>query len=195
MDGYQLRKQKKQEAILAAGLKLMKENGVQKTTVSDVANAAGVSKVTIFNYYETKEKLVHEILVYYIREAFKEFEKIVEGDAPFEEKMESIIFRKIEESQRLNTEFYELMMQLYNEPGNFIEDLYMNEGIRLYQKLFTQGKREGLINPHISDQAMMIYFNIFNEGLKNENVYKAVLPITGEIMEMFLYGLSGSPKK
>lgn len=46
--------------IAAAAVALFAEQGFDATTVSDVAEAAGVSRRTVYRYFETKEDLVFE---------------------------------------------------------------------------------------------------------------------------------------
>jgi AcrR family transcriptional regulator len=45
-------------AIHEAGMRLFAERGFGGTTVDDIADAAGVSRATVFSYYATKEEIV-----------------------------------------------------------------------------------------------------------------------------------------
>jgi len=56
-----LRERKKAATRLAiheAGLRLFAERGFAGTTVDDIADAAGVSRATVFSYFPTKEEIV-----------------------------------------------------------------------------------------------------------------------------------------
>jgi AcrR family transcriptional regulator len=56
-----LRERKKAATRLAiheAGMRLFAERGFAGTTVDDIAEAAGVSRATVFAYYATKEEIV-----------------------------------------------------------------------------------------------------------------------------------------
>ncbi|WP_425954081.1 TetR/AcrR family transcriptional regulator [Xylanimonas sp. McL0601] len=60
-----LREQKKQQtrtAIMDAALELFIGRGFTVVTVAEVARAARVSEATVFNYFRTKEDLVHDRL-------------------------------------------------------------------------------------------------------------------------------------
>ncbi|MGI8665639.1 MAG: TetR/AcrR family transcriptional regulator [Jatrophihabitans sp.] len=52
------KKRRTREAITDAAIRLFIEHGFDRVSVSDVAAAADVSKVTVFNYFPTKEDLV-----------------------------------------------------------------------------------------------------------------------------------------
>ncbi len=56
----------KQSFIIDAALKTFSKNGYKKTSVSDIAAAAGISKAMIFHYFGTK-KALYIFLIYYCR--------------------------------------------------------------------------------------------------------------------------------
>ena len=49
--------------ILDAALKLFAERGFDGTSISTVAKEAGVAKGLIYNYFESKEELIHQIVM------------------------------------------------------------------------------------------------------------------------------------
>jgi TetR/AcrR family transcriptional repressor of uid operon len=46
------------ERILAGALSCFQEVGIQRTTMDDIARAAGVSRITVFRRFDTKDQLV-----------------------------------------------------------------------------------------------------------------------------------------
>jgi AcrR family transcriptional regulator len=55
----QRKKQQTQQAIYEAARRLFTERGFDRVTVAEVARAANVSEVTVFNYFPTKEDLFY----------------------------------------------------------------------------------------------------------------------------------------
>ena len=53
----ELKKRQTREAIAATAMRLFVQRGFDRVTVADVAEAAGVSEKTVFNYFPTKEDL------------------------------------------------------------------------------------------------------------------------------------------
>jgi AcrR family transcriptional regulator len=53
----ELKKQRTREAIASTAFHLFAERGFDRVTVAEVAEAAGVSEKTVFNYFPTKEDL------------------------------------------------------------------------------------------------------------------------------------------
>jgi len=75
---------KSRQQILDAALKLFSEKGFDKTSVSDIAREAGVSKGLAYNYFESKQKLAEAIFEMTI-ELGKEMEAVVDGiEDPYE---------------------------------------------------------------------------------------------------------------
>lgn len=55
-------RQKSQEKIEDAALELFAEKGFHNTSITAIAKAAGISKGLLYNYYESKEDLLHQIV-------------------------------------------------------------------------------------------------------------------------------------
>ncbi|WP_020575504.1 TetR family transcriptional regulator [Actinopolymorpha alba] len=52
------KKQQTRQAIAEAAMRLFAERGFESVTVNEIAEAAGVAKVTLFTYFPTKDSLV-----------------------------------------------------------------------------------------------------------------------------------------
>ena len=58
------RRDSKKEAILLAGMEVMKAHGYNGTSVKDIVEAAGVPKGSFYNYFESKEQFAIEAIDY-----------------------------------------------------------------------------------------------------------------------------------
>jgi AcrR family transcriptional regulator len=72
------KKQRAREAISKAAITLFLREGYDEVSVAQVAEAAEVSKATVFNYFPTKEDLV----LYQSRDHFEESAQIVRARPP-----------------------------------------------------------------------------------------------------------------
>lgn len=61
-------KKQKQEAILEAALKVFSEKGYAVAKIAEVAQAGGVGKGTIYEYYNSKENLFFGVFQWYVDE-------------------------------------------------------------------------------------------------------------------------------
>ena len=94
MDGFERRRELKKRNILDAALNLFLTNGVQKVSIAEIASKAAVSQVTIYNYFESKDNLVHEVITYYVDRVWNDYEQLFNSSLPFYEKVKQIIFDK-----------------------------------------------------------------------------------------------------
>ena len=70
---YEEIRQQSKAAIMEAALELFASKGFSSTSISQIAKAAGISKGLMYNYFESKEQLLHEI----IKSAFEEAEGLM----------------------------------------------------------------------------------------------------------------------
>jgi AcrR family transcriptional regulator len=64
----ELKKAATREALVDAAARLFAERGVERTTMDDIARAAGTSRTSVFNYFGYKEMIVCEIGARYVAE-------------------------------------------------------------------------------------------------------------------------------
>lgn len=85
------RERKKRETrarIVDAATRLFVAHGFDAPTVDDIAEAADVAKGTIYNYFDTKEALLFELLIELEREVQRGAPRIAEGPGPLERILE-----------------------------------------------------------------------------------------------------------
>src|SRR5690625_7655455 len=105
MDGFERRKKQKQTAILKASLKLFMKNGIKKVSIQMIAKEAGVSQVTIYNYFGSKDQLVDEVIAYYVNNLWVEYEEIIYSkQLSYKEKLEQVTFQKNRDADRKSDE-------------------------------------------------------------------------------------------
>ncbi|ACB85512.1 TetR/AcrR family transcriptional regulator [Natranaerobius thermophilus] len=90
-------KSNKRMDILVAAAKVFSEENFYQVKVQEIADAAGIGKGTIYEYFNSKEELFHEML----REGFKQYYQVVRID-PNDERS---IWIKLEEFLKNNVYF------------------------------------------------------------------------------------------
>ncbi|ARK30591.1 TetR/AcrR family transcriptional regulator [Halalkalibacter krulwichiae] len=191
MDGFQRRKEQKKRNILDAATALFMTYGIQKVSISEIAKEANVSQVTIYNYFENKHTLIHEVFIYYVDKALSDFEQVVHSDISFPEKLKQIIFTKREVAQQIHEEFYHYLMKEYSKEGNYIDKIYEEKTIPIFTKLFQEGMEQGYVDPTLSQEAILFYIQMLKDYIQKEEIYKKILPLTEEITSIFFYGIVG----
>lgn len=107
---YEEIREEKRELIVSSALKLFAENGYHSTTISKIAKEANISKGLLYNYFESKESLLINILEEFISMVGNLINPNQDDEITTEE-MESF-FDSLIDSMRTNREHWIVLFQL-----------------------------------------------------------------------------------
>ena len=82
----------KKLAIIGTAQRLFYERGIRATKMIDVANDLKISKKTLYLIFRSKELLVDATYMSMLEEINERVEKVVKGNASFQEKLVEYIF-------------------------------------------------------------------------------------------------------
>ncbi|MCM3739464.1 TetR/AcrR family transcriptional regulator [Oceanobacillus luteolus] len=191
MNGFERRKELKKNNILEAALSLFLKHGFHKVSIAEIAKEADVSQVTIYNYFESKDNLIQKVIIYYVNKIWNEYEQLFNSDMPFPEKVKTIIFEKALVANQINEEFFEHFMKEYIKEDNYIMEFYNEVALPRFLELFEDGKQQGYVDQSVSDEAILLYIQMFADYMRREGMEKTALPLTEDLTKLFFYGLSG----
>jgi AcrR family transcriptional regulator len=104
------KKQETRRAIMQAAITLFSEKGFERTSIEELAKAAGIGKGTIYGYFQTKSDILHAFCEDELECLHQELTSNADKEIPILQQMVSIYmseFRQITE----NREFARLFMQ------------------------------------------------------------------------------------
>ncbi|MCF3943672.1 TetR/AcrR family transcriptional regulator [Oceanobacillus alkalisoli] len=191
MNGFERRKALKKNNILEASLSLFLKNGISKVSVSEIAKVADVSQVTIYNYFESKDNLIGEVYRYYVHQVWEEYLRLFNSKIPFPEKVKTMIFDKTLVANQINEEFLEYFMKNYMQEDSYIMKFYTETALPQFLELIAEGKEQGYIDKSISDEAIMLYIQMFADHMRREDIASSLLPLTEDLTKLFFYGIFG----
>ena len=84
-----------EEQILTAAFDVLIEKGLGDTKMQDIADRAGIKRTVLNYYFRTKEKLCQRVAGDILRQGMPEMVRILNGDLPLFEKIESFTERYI----------------------------------------------------------------------------------------------------
>jgi TetR/AcrR family fatty acid metabolism transcriptional regulator len=161
-------KKEKKDQIVEAAIREFARKGFSRTTINDIASAAGIGKGTVYEYFSNKEEIVHETFLFFMHTLEPDFQSIFLSKASAMEKMKQVLdgFSLFVGSEY--REMMELMFQFWSES---IKDkgpkgVMFKEMIKFYQvyrEIFSDIIIEGMgdgsfrkdINPR-STAAMIV---------------------------------------
>ena len=195
MNGFERRKEQKKEKIRRAALELFGIYGFKKVSVSDIANKAGVSPVTIYNHFRSKDDLVKDVVKTQFDDMLKKYREIIDGEGGFPEKLEAIVFDKSKIAGQFQGELAQALFQEEPEMQEYVDTLWQGDTVAMTLELLEQGRQEGYVNAETSPEALMMYLKIIRDGFAaNPELISAIAQNPESVRELntlILYGMLG----
>lgn len=193
------RKKDKKQAILTAATQIFIKQGYKKTSISQIAQEASASQVTLYKYFPSKIALARAVVIKLIVDGYQESEAALDNsNDTFVEKMQNIMSFGVKMSSSIDDDFVVFM---YNEfSGKTGDDSVMtayNEYKHgFWKKLLDQGRAEGMVNPQITDEGAIIYLDMFISYAMSSNPANAHSAVEiknheKDLMHLFFYGIMG----
>ncbi len=195
MNGFERRKEQKKDSIRRAALELFQAYGFKKVSINDIAQKAGVSQVTIYNHFGSKDELVRDVIKNLFYSMLEKYRGIVKEEKPFLQKLEAIVFDKSELIGQFQGELRQAVFSQDPEMRQFVESIWQGEINQLLIDLFEDGRKQGYISTDLSREAILTYYEIFRQGIYNSPHIQAKLEgnpkLIRELVSVFTYGLNG----
>lgn len=161
MDGFQKRTLKKRKAILDAAFVLFNQYGYKNVTIANISKEAHVSLETIYNYFESKDKLKNELLNHIIDDFCILTEDLMKSVLPIETKFEKLLLSKVDFAKKFSPEFLTEELHELNDL-----DLFDGEDRKQFfhdvmLQIIEQGREGKIITVDASSEALTTYVEIF----------------------------------
>lgn len=114
------KKQQTRETILATGIRLIGERGLDDLTVDEIAATAGVGKGTIYNYFPTKEAIVVAFLIEVERRVQASLSRIENAEGT----LDSILTKFLKRQFRLKQPYYRFVRVFLGQTFDRTDQMY-----------------------------------------------------------------------
>ena len=148
---WERRKEARPAEIVAAALHLFSDRGFAATRLEDVATVAGVSKGTVFLYFESKEQLFEAVVREAVAPNIARAEALVDGfEGPTPDLLRGL-FAFV--GDVLETPLTGVMKLIVSESGNFPQlarmyaDLVLRRAFALMRRVLERGVSRGEFRP------------------------------------------------
>ncbi|HEY5974579.1 MAG TPA: TetR/AcrR family transcriptional regulator [Geobacteraceae bacterium] len=186
-----------QGRILAAALQLFSQQGYNPTTTRAIAKEAGISEVTLFRHFSSKEQLLEEVITRYgfTTQLRHQLPKLVE--LPYEEALTIIANRMLDtlfelkdwirilhvevqcSSDKLHATYHRFLDSLFATYAEFFQAMQLKGGLREFDPLLAARAFHG------------VFFAFFNiEELLQRSRYENTdrERAVSEFVKIFVYG-------
>ncbi|HEX7055965.1 MAG TPA: TetR/AcrR family transcriptional regulator [Bacilli bacterium] len=197
MNGFEKRARHIREKIIGATLRLLQGPDSKQIRIADIAKAANVSQVTIYNYFGSKKSLLREAFKSYMDKATDEFAEYLNENHTLKEKIEHIILLKKASFRQFSPQFFKYMSFDDQELAQYIENMYRKKTVPLTVRLLQEGKDRGEISAEVSIEHvllfMQIYINQYDTILKTAQQNGDLDRFMDGMLHLFFYGICGKP--
>ena len=194
MNGYERRTKQKKDKIRTAALELFCKYGPDKTSINEIAQQAGVSPASIFNYFGSKEGLMKDTIIDLLDSSWKLREELWESELPFPELLKRTVTMKNEFFDTIDLSNFLALITSNPEIKKHIDDFNQKRYPQLVRKFIEKGRREGYIRKEISFEAAMIYLTMYQELLQRPELQQKINnELLKELLDLMIYGLAGQP--
>jgi AcrR family transcriptional regulator len=188
MNGHDRRKQQISQRILKSALELFKTVGVEPASMDAIASQAGVSKVTIYKYFQSKEELFRQVIDLYLDEILAETERLLAGEGDILEKLKILMRAQANAPQLADSEALSGLL----EPADPTQPGLKGRIRGLMRQIYDQGQREGVIEASLSFEVLNVYIEMITAGFQAKS--KELAPVLADpqafeqLQQMFFFG-------
>lgn len=170
----------KQLAILNTAFDLFCKHGFQRVSVEEICSTAGVSKMTFYKYYPSKEELVLSIVRKIYGDMDREVRLVLDSNLDIKTKFDRISLLKQEMMQFIGDEFLRSIM-VYPPAMQFIEE-FTQSAWAYFLAFMEIEKLRGNINSKI-DMSFLLMVMMELNRLYAENRFQGIFDKPAQLIE------------
>ncbi|KWX76406.1 TetR family transcriptional regulator [Paenibacillus riograndensis] len=195
MNGFEKRAALIKSKIMKTTMELLKTWEIKKLRIADIAKAAGVSQVTIYNYFGSKEALISESFKDFVEESLLEFEEEMQQQKTLKERITYFIFKDKETYSTLDPALVKEIMFDDEAMYQYIQQQYDDRVMPLMVQMVEEGKASGEISQKVSMEAVLVMIQMYikssGEMLDSVAKHEDKNQFLDELFHIFFYGLCG----
>ena len=198
---WRRRKEARPEEILDAALQLFTEKGFSATRICDVTKRAGISKGTLYLYFDSKETILKEVVHQLIEPQLDQVELLVEQ---YEGSYSDLLTRMVTDWwQKIHqTQLSAIPKIIISESGNFPElaDYFVKHIVKRPRRFFTKVIEKGIASGEFRQGnadslarliiAPIVYTAIWKHSLSTFDDVMNTDDFIQQHIKMFLAGLA-----
>ena len=159
-------KEEARKKIITAGHEVMSRKGYQATTMDDIARGVGVSKATLYLYFDSKDDLVIEIVKAFPEQVREIMMSMYPAAAPIDAWIAVLDFY-LDNTAEQNSLFFELLSMIPKKPEiakSFSDNLRL--GLPKCTLGFAEHQRKGIVSPDADPRTIALAMMSLFHGLR-----------------------------
>ena len=182
---------RRRHEIFHSSVALILKQGFTGTSMQEIAEAAGVGKSTLYDYFPTKD----HVLLFVFEEELDVFQEQAESmaarDIPVQEKLNKILEAHLETLLNNKNFFTEISLQVM-QLGQIVQQRIMKKRYAyqdLLRAVLDQGVREGVfrpVNTRLAARAMIETMEVLVYTTRPTGTPREML---GDVLDIFMHGI------
>ena len=157
---------KTRELLVDVARQLFAKNGLENTTMNDIAREAGKGRRTLYTYFKSKEEIYYTVIETELRRLFERMNDVAQRDMPPEDKIVLLIFTHLE-----------AVKEIVYRNGNLRAEFFRNIwGVEKVRKNFDRNEQR-------------LFASIMAEGVQQGRFEIDSIPLCADIMHYCIKGL------
>lgn len=146
----------KMEQILKESVQEIEKKGVRSLTIGKISKRCGLSRVTFYKYFSSKEQLLQAAVSKIFEAWLAEVDRTLSSRKSLEEKLKLVLdFKEFQ----IRTTSQSLYSDLKNPPDSItmlLQD-FQRRAFQRFDKLLTECRRAGIIDKRISNETVFVF--------------------------------------
>ena len=177
--------EKKKKKILDVTYALLKKKHISDISMEKIAEKAGVSKVTIFKYFESKNNLMNIVIRHSLQHMTSGIQEIIDNNHDYERTYNEITELKLKSVKAFPQVFSDNLMTQYARDPDFFDLDSRRMRTEMFDKVFQRGRDEGKIDPQFTDEFLHLFIDVIEEGMKFVDL-EMLLPNTDSFVQAII---------
>jgi TetR/AcrR family transcriptional regulator, cholesterol catabolism regulator len=196
VNGFEKRRQALRLRVVQKTLELFSAQGIKQTTVAGIARHAGVSPVSIYNYFASKDGLVKAVVRYVADLKLQEAAELLSSRRPYLERLADLVFIKNTNLRSYHPE----LLQAISAPEDpdlraHLESEVYPQAMQAFTAFLEEGRQLAYIRPELSVDSIQMFTEMFKYLAASRphifNDFKSNKNLINEIWRLYLYGIMG----
>jgi AcrR family transcriptional regulator len=136
---------KTRQLLVDVARQLFAKQGLENTTMNDIAQASGKGRRTLYTYFKSKEEIYYAVIEAELERLSEKLDEVAARKIPPQEKIIELIYTHL-------SQIRETVVRNGNLRAEFFRNIWMVEKVRkhfddaeieLFRKVYTEGKEDG----------------------------------------------------
>jgi AcrR family transcriptional regulator len=158
------------ERIISFAREHFMHEGFSKVTLDEIATELGMSKKTLYKYFEDKEDLLRAGIEENLRSLAREIDTITTSDHSFAEKLARVMMLIGKQMSRLSRGAMLDMQKFTPELWKQIETFRREQIFDKIGKMITQAREENIFRSYVNEQILTLMILNCIQGILNPDV-------------------------